>query len=81
MCVKYQVWRQIQRGMVSYVGPKTARLKAANESGVTECNFLKKMAANCMDGTDKDATIKKKSVMLDGCIPSKFQINEARNGR
>jgi hypothetical protein len=30
-----------------------------------------------MDGTDKDAAIKKKSVMLDGCIPFNFQINEA----
>ena len=34
------------------------------------------MTANCMEGTDKDATIKKYRV-LDGCIAFNFQINEA----
>lgn len=42
-----------------------------------DADSLEKMTANCMEGTDKDATIKKKTVVLDGCIASNFQINEA----
>lgn len=37
----------------------------SQDSGVTGCSFLVNMTANYIDSTDKDATIKKKSVMPD----------------